>query len=716
MTEHEHILYKGAAFTLAGGYLSQDDANWADVAPSGRVKCSKHGQYYERFIGDAAHQGPRYHGSFETLNKAYQLALNEACELLNPDGTFRTGDNWPTVWTRDIAYATDLGLGLWAVQGCMKSLRSRVIDGEIEQDTGTGGSWPISSDRVVWGWAAWELYCVTGDREWLAWACGVLEKTCLKDEEVLVATGGLMKGESSVLDWRRQTYPEWMNSADIGDSVSLSTMVLHAGARRILADMFAELGDEAQSGLWREKAAYLSGVTERFFRIQGSPLYGQYLYGRGYPVLSEKIDTLGNMLCVLLGQCSGAHAAQLVASLPHCNFGIPCIHPQMSDEVPPYHNRASWPFIEGYYARVGAMTGNENALALALACMTRAALLCGTNKENLLIETGLPEWLVLSSDRQLWSIAGLLGAFYKGLFGIKVCPDRLELRPCVPQSFNGEHELMGVNYRGTAVHIRLKGHGRRIATCRINGQEVPPVIRPGAEETVLVEIELASDATDGGAVRMAGTERSLPTPEWIIDEESIAWQPVPGADYYRIYHNGLPVSQTEYCRYTPVFGRDGGYYQVMAVALDGRESYLNEPNEYPRHDARIETRPCGLSGDEVWTSSLQTGPDGLFYDVNVAVKGVYRVSAFYANGMYDVADGNTCALRSLYMNGERMGTLAFPHTSWTGNWEKFMYSTSLEVVLQPGAHRVELLYDEFSRNMNVKVNDMVIKHLRFTRI
>ncbi len=716
MTDHERVLYKGKAFSLGGGYVSQDDANWADVAPDGRVKCSKHGQRFERFIGQSAHMGPRYHGNFETLNKAYQLALNEACELLNADGTFRTGDNWPTVWTRDIAYATDLGLGLWAVQGCMKSLRSRVVEGEIEQDTGTGGSWPISSDRVVWGWAAWELYCVTGDREWLQWSCRILEKTCLKDEETLTTTGGLMKGESSVLDWRQQTYPAWMTSAHIGDSVSLSTMMLHVGARAVLAEMFLELGDEAKARQWRDKAAYLSGVTERFFRILGSPLYGQYLYGHAYPVLSERIDTLANMLCVLLGQVRGAHAARLVAALPHCDFGIPCIHPQMSDEVPPYHNRAIWPFIEGYYARVGALTGNENALAMGIACMTRAALLCGTNKENLLLESGLPEGLVLSSDRQLWSIAGLLGAFYKGLFGIRMHADRLELHPCVPESFDGEHELMGLNYRGMAVHIRLKGHGRHIAKCLINGQESAPIVRPNGAETVLVEIELEPDDAAPGEVTMAGTERSLPTPEWVVDSRLIAWTPVEGADYYRVYHNGIPVSQTELCFYEPVGVAGGGDYQVMAVSLSGIESCLNEPNEYPASDAILETRPCGLRGDEAWESHLADTPDGLFYNINVAKGGVYRVSAYYANGMYDVSDGNTCAMRSLYLNGERMGTMAFPHTSWTGNWERFIYSTSVEVVLEPGSYCVELIYDEYCRNMNVKVNDMVIKQLRFTRI
>ena len=36
---------------------------------------------------------------------------------------------------------------------------------EIVQDTGTGGSWPISSDRVVWAMGAWELLAVLDGAE-----------------------------------------------------------------------------------------------------------------------------------------------------------------------------------------------------------------------------------------------------------------------------------------------------------------------------------------------------------------------------------------------------------------------------------------------------------------------------------------------------------------------------------------------------------------------
>lgn len=136
--------------------------------------------------------------------------------------------------------------------------------------------------------AAWEVYCLTGDAGWLARSCRVLEKTCMRDEQVLAATGGLVKGESSFLDWREQSYPAWMTSADIGDSCSLSTMVLHAEARKVLARMFRELGLEEKAREWEEKSVSLSAVIERFFRIPEHALYGQYLYGRGYPCCRKR--------------------------------------------------------------------------------------------------------------------------------------------------------------------------------------------------------------------------------------------------------------------------------------------------------------------------------------------------------------------------------------------------------------------------------------------
>ena len=69
---------------------------------------------------------------------------------------YQTGELWTWVWTRDIAYATELGLA-WldpdrAAASLLFKLSELKTGGQLQivQDTGTGGSWPISTDRVTW--------------------------------------------------------------------------------------------------------------------------------------------------------------------------------------------------------------------------------------------------------------------------------------------------------------------------------------------------------------------------------------------------------------------------------------------------------------------------------------------------------------------------------------------------------------------------------------
>ena len=74
---------------------------------------------------------------------------------------------------------------------------------EALQDTGSGGSWPISTDRVVWAMAAWEYYLYTGDKSWLESVYDGLKYTAQKDIHVAFdANAGLFKGETCSMDWR----------------------------------------------------------------------------------------------------------------------------------------------------------------------------------------------------------------------------------------------------------------------------------------------------------------------------------------------------------------------------------------------------------------------------------------------------------------------------------------------------------------------------------
>lgn len=660
---------------------------------------------------------PVYAGSFPVLNAVYDLALQELDECKNPDGTFSTGKEWNTIWTRDTAYSTYLGLSFVDSGACRKTLEKRIaVNGEIEQDTGTGGSWPVSTDRVIWGIAAWEVYLMDGDHDWLSMACHTLEETCLHDDLVVCDLVGLMRGESSFLDWREQSYPEWMTPSDIAESVALSTMVLHRKARAVLYEMYTELGRLERADYWRDQGEKLDLMIERLFWVPLQGIYGQFIYGRGYPVLSERVDNLGEALCVLFDVARGERAKQVVANMPRCPMGIPCFYPLKNGGGPAYHNDAVWPLVEGAYVMAAAKVRNGDAVMAGLASLTRLALCCGTNKENVHIHTGGDEGLVSSSDRQLWSIAAVLGSFYKGLFGIGVCVNELLFTPCVPDSLKGRHELKGLVWRDLTFDLVLDGSGSEILSCTINGKEALPVLSCSCNGHYTVEIVLGRQTGAGGSVRQVSVAYDLPVPAWGVPGVDLAWNPVEGADYYRVYRNGVPIAQTEETVYVPLYPKNHCHYQVMAVSLDGRESFLNEPHEYVPNNARVETRPSGLSGDDVWVSRIENSSGASFHDIMIARDGVYRVDAYYANGTGSLRDGNTCALRSLFLNGERAGSIIMPHLGEPGQWDHLGYSSGLEIFMSRGVYKVEMSYQVEDENINYFVNTSLIKNLRFTRI
>ncbi len=63
---------------------------------------------------------------------------------------------------------------------------------------------------MIWTVAAWEIYKVTGDRKWLETVFPVVERSIAKDAKTIVSENGLVKGETSFIDWREQSYPKWM--------------------------------------------------------------------------------------------------------------------------------------------------------------------------------------------------------------------------------------------------------------------------------------------------------------------------------------------------------------------------------------------------------------------------------------------------------------------------------------------------------------------------
>ncbi|HZX70378.1 MAG TPA: Six-hairpin glycosidase-like protein, partial [Rhodanobacter sp.] len=177
---------------------------------------------------------------------------------------FETGLKWPYVWTRDLSYSIDLGLWRFDPARARNGLKFKLSDVRVPsapqglyvmQDTGSGGSWPISTDRVVWFLGAQHLL---DDKAFAEDVYRALGNTLAQDRQYAFDVAfGLYRGETSFLDWREQTYPAWTadNVVAIGQSFALSTNVLHYQALQLAATLADAHHDAKAAADYRAQAA-----------------------------------------------------------------------------------------------------------------------------------------------------------------------------------------------------------------------------------------------------------------------------------------------------------------------------------------------------------------------------------------------------------------------------------------------------------------------------
>jgi hypothetical protein len=353
-----------------------------------------------------------------------------------PCQCFVTGLKWPYVWTRDLSYSIDLGLWRFDPERSRNGLKFKLSDVRVPsapqgpaskqyvvmQDTGSGGSWPISTDRVVWFLGARHLL---NDQAFAGDVYKALLDTLAQDRQyVFDATTGLYRGETSFLDWREQTYPAWTanNVVAIGQSFSLSTNVLHYQALQLAATMAKQHRDSKAADGYRSQAAALKAAINAHFWRADRGMYMSYIGGDGSPY--DTYDLLGIALAVTSGVADGERAKQTLANYPAWPSGSPVIWPERSDQ-PIYHNRAIWPFVSAYALRAARTVNDPARIAHEIQSVMRGAALYGSNMENyeLLtqgqhVDDGKLSGPVVNSPRQLWSVAAYFAVVTEGVFGL----------------------------------------------------------------------------------------------------------------------------------------------------------------------------------------------------------------------------------------------------------------------------------------------------------
>lgn len=669
---------------------------------------------------------PEYTSDYILSDALYALSLEEMLRDIEPDSTFRTGKEWSGVWTRDISYSILLSMAVIQPEVAKKSLMRKVQNQRIIQDTGTGGAYPVSTDRIVWAIAAWEIYRVTGDRDWLESSYTIIKNT-LEDDflNIYNPVSGLVKGESSFLDWREQTYPAWMQPADIFESENLGTNAVHYEANRILAEMAALLGESDDETRYNAAAGRIKQGMNDLLWHDANGYYGQYRYGRHSMLLSPRAEALGEALCVLFDVASPERQKRIIQSTPQTAYGIPCIYPQIPN-IPPYHNNGIWPFVQAYWTLAAAKVGHEESVMKSIASIYRASALFLTNKENFVADNGDYAGTQINSSDMLWSLSGNIALVYKVFFGMDFQQDSLRFRPFVPKAFSGERHLSNFKYRNAVLDIRMVGHGNEVDRFLLDGQSLDdpsiPADLEGAHELV---IHLKSNGATVKGQQLADNRFSLAAPTVTSGGNRLQWEPVAGATAYTVYRNGTEVATT---KDTIVQMDTTGYaeYQIIATGNQEFPSFASEPVRYQPvgSEQRYEMEDLVLSESPVQHGYSHkgyiriNGQQNRRVSVPVEIKqeGIYAVDFRYANGNGPVNTDNKCAIRTLRINEEYAGTVIFPQRG-KDEWSNWGYSNAVKVALPKGNHSVTLNFETPQNdNMNLEVNEALLDYVRLVKI
>jgi hypothetical protein len=669
---------------------------------------------------------PQYSSPYPLADALYNLALEEARRAVEPDSTFRTGKEWAGVWTRDVSYSIILAQATLQPKVAMNSLLRKVSpEGRIIQDTGTGGAYPCSTDRMIWAVAAWEVYKVTGDEAWLRRIYLIVKQSIADDvHNAYDPATGLVRGESSFLDWREQTYPRWMQPVDISQSENLGTNAVHFQANVVLAQMARQLGEATVAAQHEQAAATIKAGINQHLWQESAGYYGQFLYGRNFPSLSPRAEALGEALSVWFGVADEARGREVVARTPTTDYGISCIYPQIPG-IPPYHNNAVWPFVQSYWALAAAKAGNEASLTESMAAIYRPAALFLTNKENFVAANGDFAGTQINSSNMLWSLSGSLSLVYKVLFGMHYETDRLVFQPFVPQAFQGARKLTNFKYRQAVLDIDLKGFGNVIQTITLDGQ---PLAGAAVPATLMghhaVRIVLSSQAPSAAATSKVANLFSPETPQVRYANSQLTWAAVPGVKQYKVLKSGALLTTENATAYAVPAG-PYAEYQVIAVGESGLESFASEPlpvgSQPTARQVQLETVATkaalpykGFTGQgfvEITTAKNRT----LTIPVTVPEAGLYAVDFRYANGNGPTNTNNKCAIRTLRMGSKQLGTIVLPQRG-VDEWSNWGFSNAVLVQLPKGTHQLTLAYEPANTNMNGAVNQAMLDYLRVQKV
>jgi len=671
---------------------------------------------------------------------------------------FQTGALWTYVWTRDLSYSTFLALAQFDPTRALNSLffktsaiKSSVSGGfahQIIQDTGSGGSYPVSSDRIVWALGASQalkFLPTAKQREVLGEVYPVLHDTLEQDRRLIYdPEDGLYRGEQSFLDWREQTYPGWTrtNVLAIAMSKALSVNVADYFALVTASQYAGKLGlhdDQTRYAAWAKQLK--TAINNKFFDAQAG-LYSTYrLTDEAYGIRVQRYDLLGESLVILAGVADKSRAQSVLSHYPVGPYGPPVVWPEEST-VPIYHNQAVWPFVTAFWIEAARKVGDAAVIDQGVRSLMRSAAFNLSNMENYdfvsgrtQVKDGVLSGPVIDSQRQIWSVAGYLAVVQDVVFGLETSWNGIRFLPCISGNFRNETfaasdllELTNFAYRGKTISVRVhlpptgfRGKGVcPISKIELNGKPIGDdfVTAATLEGQNQWDIYLEDPADNSGdepldVIANVADKRTIfgpVQPEWEdIGQGGITVQDGKLMLHYRqandanvvfnIYRDGRLCA--EHVKASSWLDPDSSdytrrihFYAVEAVdPKTGNAShftpsrfYADTNNQWEIAAGDMKHRGGKLAQEGCFEDWGQPA-DQLSADFTAEWSGNYLIRAKFSNGAGPVNTGITCAIKRIEVRERSSGEIVgggYLVMPQSGDWRRFDLSSVVLATLKAG--------------------------------
>lgn len=611
-------------------------------------------------------------------------------------------------------------------------LRSCVKDGFITQGYSYYGGWPVKVDGIAWISAAWELYKITGDKEWLTEAYTISVASLSKYKHVTFdAATGLYKGASANLIYAaKPAYPDWMTGADIASSTALSINAMTYKALMSASWMASKLGFKNDATRWKDEAVALRESVNTSLWQPNRGTYGQYLYSQPYPIVSVSNDNLAQGLAMTYEIATQEMQREIMQRTAVAPLGLPYISPQLPDSSQSYSS-SLLPAADAYWAIASSKVKNAWMLYRNLFSLVRSASMNLGNYPCYDLKTGQVPGALRQRNNEAVSAAANVAAIYRGLLGMRFSEDSIYFEPLILNTSNNlSRKVEGLRYRKAILDINVEGSGSMITSFKVDSIDQAAHGIPGTlRGHHTIDILMSGNTPNDFKINESVPQQIPSTPSLRKDgRQVVSLSPFIDGIAYQVYLNGTFEEQIFASTYK--LSQITGFttLNIQPVKDEEYEGYASAPTFFvPQgYSTTIPADSLAFPGTTLikdkaiakkFAETTESKRSRMSFKFNAPTKGTYILQCEYSNAWTSATMlSDLCALRQVEVNGQAAGMLIMPPTI-KDDWAQTALSNFVTLNLSEGRNDISIVYKRpWTVNGHVSLNTALIKRVIIYRL